>query len=305
MSSPERQARGTSTRSGPRRARRGKKVRVRAVPTNPRIDRAWLAEARADLERRGRGELYRQEYEGEFIDGAAGRVYEFRDDLNFVDALPPDTSFEWHYVLGVDPGVVDPTGYSVIAWCDHDPVAYIVESYATENTTPDDMAKEIKRLDAVYKFEAMVCDVGGLGKGFAVHALQFYSLPLKAAEKHDKLGFIGMLNGALRSAHLKVVRPQCGQLIEEWRSLSWSLTKDGSLKAIENQSQANHRSDASLYAWRKALAYLQSPIQPPKDPMVQMHEDIEQHWQDVGDRNLRNQQSEWWNEGEGDRAWDD
>ena len=49
----------------------------------PRIPRAFL-----DEERRVMGEMFRQEYECEFINAAGGRVYQFDETLNVVDSLP-------------------------------------------------------------------------------------------------------------------------------------------------------------------------------------------------------------------------
>jgi hypothetical protein len=49
----------------------------------PRIPRPFL-----DEERRVMGEMFRQEYECEFINAAGGRVYQFDETLNVIDSLP-------------------------------------------------------------------------------------------------------------------------------------------------------------------------------------------------------------------------
>lgn len=49
----------------------------------PRIPRPFLAEQRKVM-----GEMFRQEFECEFINAATGRVYEWDEALNVIDALP-------------------------------------------------------------------------------------------------------------------------------------------------------------------------------------------------------------------------
>lgn len=154
-------------------------------------------------------------------------------------------------VLGIDFGVVDATAFSTLVWYEYSDIVYVAECFSHTNLIPSDAAEITKELSLKYQYERIVGDVGGLGKGFAEEMRRRHHIPILPAEKQNKLGYISLLNGALEQGKLKVYRPLCRQLIDEWKTLIWHESK-----TKEHQSFNNHCSDATLYGWRSANAFM-------------------------------------------------
>lgn len=237
------------------------RVRVTAHDC-PRITAEDLAE-----ERRALGPLiYAQEYECEFLNAAAGLVYDgWTPDLCRIDALPVDPSKgrPWTYALGLDFGIVDHNGVSVLATRRYDRCVYVVTAYRLEGGI-EEVGREIARLSLSYAFEQVIGDVGGMGKAFQYDLGGRFRVHVQAAEKHNKVGHVAMLNAAMRQGQLKIVGPQCADLIHEYETLPWAVNKGRSDKRQkEADGFDNHAADATLYAWRGRSAYLEGP-EPPK-----------------------------------------
>lgn len=209
----------------------------------PRISPEFLRE-----ERRALGELrFRQEYECEFIAAATGSVYRYDETRNGIARAPERLT---HRVLGVDYGFTDDTAFAVVAWRDNDPTVYVLESFKQSGLEPSAAAEVVYELDREHRFERIVGDIGGLGKGYAEEARRRFSLPIEPAEKTNKRGYIDLLNDALATSRLKVVTKTCGQLLEEWQALCWDESR-----AKELAGMPNHCADAVLYAWRACPNY--------------------------------------------------
>jgi hypothetical protein len=78
-----------------------------------------------------------------------------------------------------------------------------------------------------------------------------------AAEKHNKIGYISLLNAELAKGRIQVLEGKCAHLLEEWQALAWNEDR-----TKESEGQDNHASDATLYAWRAASAYSEQPEKP-------------------------------------------
>ena len=155
----------------------------------------------------------------------------------------------WSWLLGLDFGIVDQNGLSVVGWRAGDPCVYVAEAFRL-TAIPSEMGREVLRLDETYKFERIVGDVGGQGKAFVAEMAARFTIPIEPAEKHNKIGYVSLFNGDLRRGRIKVVRAKCAHLLDEWRDLPWA---EGRNK--EADGFANHCADATLYAWRAACAY--------------------------------------------------
>lgn len=213
---------------------------------NPHLDQAAY---RAQLDLLD-AHTRRQLLEGEWVNDPGGLVYPFDEARNVADAAPPLTQ----YVLGIDFGVVDATAFTVLGWAAHDPTVWIVESYGRSGMSPSDAADEVRALMGRYTFERIVGDVGGLGKAFAEEMRSRHSLPIEAAEKHNKRGYQSLMVGDLERGRIRVIRATCTQLIDEWRELPWTEDRQREADGFEN-----HCSDSALYGWRAAHAFLETP----------------------------------------------
>ncbi len=215
-----------------------------------RIAPDWLEAERKDMFRRGMADLYAQEYQGAFVNAAAGRVYGgFDESTNVVDGLPPHKG-TWNYQLGLDFGIVDQNGLSVAAWREDDPVVYVVKSYRFSGIVTE-MVEEVQRLQALYSFHSIVGDEGGMGKAFAQEMRQRYSIPVMPADKANKVGTISLLNGEMRTGRIKIVRDGCADLIEEMNELPWA----DSATQKEASGFNNHACDSFNYLWKSCPNY--------------------------------------------------
>lgn len=234
---------------------RGGEAWYRVKATGYEISRyapGFLEQEKEDFFRRGLGDYFRQEYECEFVNAAAGRVYAgFDEGRNCIEDVPHRATDEWTYLLGLDFGVKDENAATVLGWRAHDTCVYVIESYRI-SAIPSEMAAEVQKLEARYRFERIVGDVGGLGKAFAEEARRRFQLPIEAAEKHNKLGFISLMNGDLREGKIKVVKRACRDLTSEWIELPWA---EGAKKEADGFN--NHAADSALYAWRACNAYFE------------------------------------------------
>lgn len=206
----------------------------------------------------GRGGIkWRQLREGIWIPDLAGLVYKYDPSRNSVTHAPPLTT----YILGIDYGFRDETAFAVLGYREHDPTVYVVECREAAQLTPSEAAQVVVELQRTYSPVKIVGDTQGLGKGYAEEARSRFALPIEAADKNNKRGFIQLMNDALAARCVVVVEPACAELVTEWQALCWD---DRGQK--EAPGFANHCADAALYAWRATTAYLNTPERktPPK-----------------------------------------
>jgi hypothetical protein len=216
---------------------------------NPHLDREAYERSLALLDPTTRAQLL----EGRWIRDAGGLVYAHFDEVRNVIAEAPALT---HYVLGIDYGVTDATAFTVLGWREHDPSVYVVLSTKETGLSPGEAAERVKALEQSYAFDRIVGDVGGLGKGFAEEARRRFHIPVDPADKVNKRGFISLLNGELASGRIKLVEAATRELVAEWLELPWHEDRQKAAEGFED-----HCSDATLYAWRAANAYMEEPAE--------------------------------------------
>ncbi len=224
---------------------------------NPHLDKETYEMALNQLDEVTR----RQLRDGEWLEDTSGHVYKYDETINAVDELPyvPGQS-QYRYVLGIDYGFNDATSFAVHAYNDyHSKNSYIVKADKFSGLTPSDAADYVKEAESRYRFERIVGDLGGLGKGYGEELKQRYGIPIQAAQKNNKAGYIKIMNGDFERGTIKIVRPFCKPLIEEYAHLLW---KDGN-RLEEHPGCENHAADAALYGYREVRAWLHKEKPPP------------------------------------------
>jgi hypothetical protein len=220
---------------------------------NPHIDAEEYEKALRLLDPVTRMQLL----EGKWVRDAGGLVYAwFSEARNLVERAPPCK----YYVLGIDFGFVDSTAFAVLGWNDNDPCVYVLESYKHARMTPSEAAEEVRRLTKQYDFVKIVGDTGGLGKGYAEEARRRFAIPIEAAQKTNKRGYIDLLNGALAGVTggvptLRLVEGANRDLVAEWLVLPWTKDRKKPAEGFED-----HVADAVLYGWRACKAYAEEEL---------------------------------------------
>ncbi len=192
--------------------------------------------------------------EGVWMRDTSGLVYHWDSARNGRTDQPDYTNT----VLGIDFGYTDSTAFSILGWSKHSQTLSVLWSHKEAGLIPSACAEVVRELDAVYHFDRIVGDVGGLGKGYAEEMRQRFSIPIKPAEKQNKLGYISLLNGALARGELLIVKPSNQELIRELEELPWNEARTAEEPGFEN-----HLTDSLLYAWREAKAFWEKPEVPP------------------------------------------
>lgn len=212
---------------------------------NPSIDADEYRKSLAELDTITR----RQLEDGIWEQDPTGLVYR-HTNANVVSELPKGA---WTYAIGLDFGIVDHNAITVLGWREHERVVYVVRSYYYPGS-PSTLAAEVKRLIAEYDPSKIIGDTGGMGKAFAAEMAERHGIPIEAAHKTDKLGYVRLLNGALERAEVRALKDGASTLLSEWSSLLLSA------KGVEIDGQTNHAADSLLYVWKWCKAHHEEPL---------------------------------------------
>jgi hypothetical protein len=216
------------------------------IEDNPSLDAQAYFAALSELDEIQLAQLR----DGVWVRDSAGKVYRYNAD-NVIDSAP----IVDYKVLALDFGVVDDTSFSILGWRKNERTVHVLRSWKLKGLSPGEAASMVRDLERDNKFHAIVGDVGGLGKAFQAEARSRFGLPIEAADKNNKRGYQRLLNGALKSSELRVVRADCTQLLSEWDSVVWDESQ-------KNEIGENHCADGVLYGWRRCVAYLESAAKP-------------------------------------------
>ncbi len=215
------------------------------VEDNPAIDPIEYARTLSLLDPVTR----RQLLEGIWVQDGSGLVYrQFDEARNLIEAPPSGIT---RHVLGIDFGFTDATAWTLLGWRPHDPATYILLSFSESELTTAQVAERTALILERYPCDKIVGDIGGLGKAYVEEMRRRPPfIPIEAADKLNKFGYIGLMNGALSRGLIKVVRPECEQLVKEWRELPWDEARQKEAAGAEN-----HCADSALYGWRASQSY--------------------------------------------------
>jgi len=260
---------------------------------NPHLDRDEYRRALARLDATTRAQLER----GLWVQDNAGLVLPLTRD-NLVDVAPRGL----RCVLGIDLGSSESEetlALAVVGWAPGVPDrAWVVHAEKHTAMLTADLARRIRELDARFRFEAMVMDEGALGRQFGTEVRARFRLPVSPARKENRVGYAKLFRDAARGASQPEDRPgiarlyvhaeDAAPLVEEAAELLWH--DDG--KRMVGKC---HAYDASLYAWRRALAWLEeTPPEVPR-PGTSEHAEAERvRLQMEATRRMQSKNQGWW-----------
>lgn len=226
---------------------------------NPFIPHAaqWLEKYRERKKWTEEHPIYRREWLGEWTTDADTLVYKYRKEKNDYEALP---NSNFRHVMGVDLGFNDAFTICVIAYCDERRECFIVDQFKKSGLIPAGMAAEIQSRIDIYKPQSIVGDYGGLGKAICEEFRVRYHIPIKPAEKSQKLTYIELANGDLFSGLVKI--KDGSPLANEMTMLQWDVDHPGK----EDPRTQNDLCDSFLYAYRETKHYLGVERGTPPEP---------------------------------------
>jgi len=175
----------------------------------------------------------------------------------------------WRSVIGVDFGFNDKTAFSVIGWERNNPRSYVLEAFAisgeeaakTEQGMVTYIGKILQQLKERYNPVRIVGDPAGASKIIMDEFLFKHKIFMEPATKKDKAHYIEIMNDALVN-QLLVFHPD--RTIELQKEVSRLVWNDDQTR--EREGMACDHFDATLYAYREALAYTEKiPVVAPKD----------------------------------------
>ena len=260
--------------------------------TIPAMARLW-AEALLNKEANGWSDnnpVWKREYLGQWAADDTESVYRYRaftddgalwnqwdpprDPRTGIAALPAEYS-DWRYVYGIDCGHGDPMGLVIFAWSPQERILRQVYGFERRGMYAKTIAELLigedlnhDRLGGLFGVtgwpDAIVADTAGLGDALLDELQNVYGVRIVAAEKKSKFDNIELFNGDLIDGRIKILAGSAleTQLIE----LQWAEDMYGKIK--EDKAQANHSTDAAIYARR--AAYHQFAEEAPKPKPVRI-----------------------------------
>lgn len=236
------------------------------VATNPRIqDTPW----------------FRRMCLGEWVTDTSNLIYRL-NEWNIAPRNPALTT----YVLSIDLGFNDPSAFVIGAYNPHSSdKLQIIDSFKESEMDVTDVAEKIREFQNRYDLSAILVDPAS--KQVVEELRRRYHLPLRSAEKADKMRHVEMINAEFKLGRLEITSEQT-ELISELRNLIRDPRSD---KWAEHPACPNHLCDAMLYLVRHVKNY--TFVEPPTkatDPNVLAKE----RKKDFLKQHIRNNETPWW-----------
>lgn len=214
-----------------------------------------------ELQRRGVTEddpVIQREWFGRWVLDFNSLVFRYESATN--DFLESPTLDD--FVIGVDLGFDDADAIAVLGWNHNDPRLFLVDEWVAPKQTITALTEAVKQRYEKYQPQAVVADMGGLGKKIAEELTTRTSIPIEAAEKERKLEHIELLNDAMRTG--KFMARKSSRFAQDCQLVEWDKSNPEKPK-ISDRFHSDI-CDAVLYAYRQAQHWLWEP--PPNAPPV-------------------------------------
>lgn len=242
-------------------SRGGWEVFTWSTVDNPHMREAWeetLRDLRANNPAVDSEPWFQQHYLGRWVALESSRVYRYDEEVNGWSGTLPDYGWKpWQFVLGIDLGFNDATALVLLAYHENDPYTYIVKADKWRGLTISEAADRIREWMGDYPINHFIVD--GANKQAVEEIVRHHGIPLQAADKHDKVSFIRIMNSGFINGKIKVDPLRCPLLVEEYEKTLWN--KRALERGIYKEDLSFHpdAADAALYAYRFTYAYAAVP----------------------------------------------
>jgi hypothetical protein len=163
----------------------------------------------------------------------------------------------WHTVMGIDFGFNDQTAFSIIGWRKDNPTAYVLETFGQSGLSVSGIANHLTRFKEKYNPRRIVGDPAGASKIIIEEFSDKYHIFINPAQKTNKAHYIEILNDALINSELLLHPTTTDELQKEMKSVVWNDERTTEMEGMK----CDHL-DATLYAFRESLEYLEKVPRP-------------------------------------------
>lgn len=200
-----------------------------------------------------------REYRNKWVLDVQSLWVRYNELINNYDTLP---SHKWNYILGIDIGFKDADALAVLAWCEADPVTYLVEERITAKQGLTELVDQVQALRSKYDFSKMVIDEGGLGKKLAEEMRRRHHIPVHPADKQRKQETVEFFNDALRTSRFKAKKDT--RFVQDSYLVQVDWDKSTPNRIVVKKNPHSDIIDSVLYAFKESPAYTYqaAPIKP-------------------------------------------
>ena len=224
---------------------------------NPFMAKQWDLDAELFMKRKKvdrNNPKFRREFLGEWCtDEESLMIRPFT-----IQAPPtPYHTDSWHTVMGIDFGFNDQTAFSIIGWRKDNPTAYVLETFGQSGLSVSGIANYLTRFKEKYNPRRIVGDPAGASKIIIEEFSDKYHIFINPAQKTNKSHYIEILNDALINNELMLHPHTTNELQKEMKSVVWNDERTTEMEGMK----CDHL-DATLYAFRESLEYLEKVPRP-------------------------------------------
>lgn len=197
-----------------------------------------------------------REWLGRWVADMRSRVYRLEDG-NLIEV---PSAYDYT-VMAVDLGATDESAICVLGWRAGSRKLQVIYEEAESDLDLTSVADRVRALQAQFRPVATMVD--GAAKQSVLEIQNRHGIPLEATPKSPgyKPKAIAQANADFRRGLIEV--PRHFELVGQMRALQW---KAKALGVLENPGQPNDRCDAFLYAYLRALHYVEHE---PETPIVE------------------------------------
>ncbi len=227
-------------------------TRLNTTIDNPTIQREWFGRWVLDLNK---------------------VVFKYNANLNNYAQLPTSTA-QWNYVMGIDVGFNDADAIAILGWQQHSKQVYLIEESVVKKQGITELANTITQLYNKYNPQSVVMDPGGGGKKIIEEMKQRYSIPIKPAEKTQKLAHILLLNDSLQTGNF--FARSDSNFAQDAALVEWELP----LISISDRYHSDIL-DATLYSFRECQHWLEipNPKSNKKSRLIEEETEVDNYWE--------------------------
>lgn len=219
---------------------------------------------------------------------------QYNEQSSNYEALPPNLSSGWMYLLGIDLGYKDADALAVLGWHESSADTYLFEEVITKGQDITGLVEQITKLNDKYKFTKMVIDQGGLGLKAAEEIRRRHHIPVIGAEKQQKQQTVAFLNDSLRLGRFRAKRDSQFAKDSYLIQIDWDHSTPD--RIVVKKQPHSDIIDAVIYAYKESPAFTyKKPAQKAKKYSKEYYDKVAEELEAAAEEHFEKLESmEWW-----------